>query len=114
MLKTLRRIVQDVGAAPDLPSALAITVNRIRAAMNVAACTVYLADEDNQAHVLMATAGLNPQAVGRVRLNREQGLIGLVAERQEPVNVADAPAIRVFIRCAKSVKTVITLFWACR
>ena len=91
MLETLRRIVQDVGAAPDLPSALAITVNRIRAAMNVAACTVYLADEDNQAHVLMATAGLNPQAVGRVRLNREQGLIGLVAERQEPVNVADAP-----------------------
>ena len=73
MLETLRRIVQDVGAAPDLPSALAITVNRIRAAMNVAACTVYLADEDNQAHVLMATAGLNPQAVGRVRLNREQG-----------------------------------------
>ncbi|HNW79555.1 MAG TPA: hypothetical protein PKH28_11625, partial [Candidatus Competibacteraceae bacterium] len=62
MLETLRRIVQDVSAAPDLPSALALTVNRIRDAMGVAACTVYLSDEDNREHVLMATAGLNPQA----------------------------------------------------
>jgi len=91
MLATLRRIVQDVSAAPDLPSALAITVNRIRDTMKVAACTVYLADEDNQRHVLMATAGLNPQAVGRVRLGRQEGLVGLVAERQEPVNLEDAP-----------------------
>jgi len=92
MLETLRRIVQDVSAAPDLPSALAITVNRIRDAMRVAACTVYLADEDNREYVLMATAGLNPRAVGRVRLNRRQGLIGLVAERQEPLNLPDAPS----------------------
>ncbi|HRD68118.1 MAG TPA: phosphoenolpyruvate--protein phosphotransferase [Candidatus Competibacter sp.] len=91
MLETLRRIVQDVSSAPDLPSALAITVNRIRDAMQVAACTVYLADEDNRELVLMATAGLNPQAVGRVRLGREQGLVGLVAERQEPLNLEDAP-----------------------
>jgi len=91
MLATLRRIVQEVSSAPDLPSALAITVNRIRDTMNVAACTIYLADEDNREYVLTATAGLNPQAVGRVRLNRAQGLVGLVAERQEPVNLEDAP-----------------------
>jgi phosphotransferase system, enzyme I, PtsP len=91
MLGTLRRIVQEVSTAPDLPSALAITVNRIRDAMGVAACTVYLADEDNREYVLMATTGLNPQAVGRVRLNARQGLIGLVAERREPLNLEDAP-----------------------
>ncbi len=91
MLETLRRIVQDVSTAPDLPSALAITVSRIRDAMQVAACTVFLADEDNREFVLMATAGLNPRAVGRVRLSRRQGLVGLVAERQEPVNIEDAP-----------------------
>ncbi len=90
MLETLRRIVQEVSAAPDLPSALAVTVNRIRDTMQVAACTVYLADEDNREFVLMATAGLNPQAVGRVRLDRRQGLVGLVAERQEPLNLEDA------------------------
>ncbi len=91
MLATLRRIVQEVSAAPDLPKALAITVNRIRDTMRVAACTVYLADEDNQNYVLMATVGLNPQAVGQVRLNAGKGLVGLVAERQEPINLEDAP-----------------------
>jgi phosphotransferase system enzyme I (PtsP) len=91
MLQTLRRIVQEVNAAPDLPRALAITVNRIRDTMRVAACTVYLADEDNRHYVLMATAGLNPQAVGRVRLKQGTGLVGLVAERQEPIHLEDAP-----------------------
>ncbi len=91
MLATLRRIVQEVSTAPDLPKALAITVNRIRDTMQVAACTVYLADEDNQSYVLMATAGLNPQAVGQVRLKHGEGLVGLVAERQEPIHLEDAP-----------------------
>ena len=91
MLATLRRIVQEVSAAPDLPRALAITVNRIRDTMRVAACTVYLADEDNRHYVLMATAGLNPQAVGQVRLHQGEGLVGLVAERQEPIHLEDAP-----------------------
>lgn len=91
MLETLRRIVLEVSAAPELSSALAITVNRIREAMQSTACTVYLADEDFREYVLMATAGLNPQAVGRVRLAHHQGLVGRVAERQEPLNIADAP-----------------------
>ena len=91
MLATLHRIVQEVSTAPDLSTALRITVERIQETMKVAACTLYLADEDDQAYVLMATIGLNPQAVGQVRLRHGQGLVGLVAERQEPVNVEDAP-----------------------
>jgi phosphotransferase system enzyme I (PtsP) len=91
MLETLRRIVQEVSTAPDLASALAIAVNRIRDTMRVMACTVYLADQERRELVLMATAGLDPAAVGRVRLNRQQGgLVGLVAERQEPLNLEDA------------------------
>ncbi len=91
MLETLRRIVQEVSTAPDLTSALAIAVNRIRDTMRVTACTVYLADQDHREFVLMATAGLNPAAVGQVRLSQQQGLVGLVAERQEPLSLKDAP-----------------------
>ena len=91
MLETLRRIVQEVSSAPDLASALAITVNRIRDTMRVAACTVYLADQEQREFVLMATAGLNPAAVGQVRLSHQHGLVGWVAERQEPLNLEDAP-----------------------
>ena len=40
----------------------------------------------------MATDGLRPGAIGKVRLKINQGLIGLVAGRAEPINVDDAPA----------------------
>jgi len=43
-------------------------------------------------HVLMATDGLRPSAVGKVRLKLGQGLTGLAASRVELVNVEDAPA----------------------
>lgn len=43
-------------------------------------------------HVLMATDGLRSGAVGTVRLKIGQGLIGLAANRAEPVIVDDAPA----------------------
>ncbi|MDX1656992.1 MAG: putative PEP-binding protein, partial [Candidatus Competibacteraceae bacterium] len=39
----------------------------------------------------MATEGLEPEAVGQVRLPFGTGLTGLVAARAEPVNVEDAP-----------------------
>lgn len=38
----------------------------------------------------MATRGLNPEAIGKVRLNLNEGLVGYVVERAEPVNLEDA------------------------
>lgn len=100
MLETVRRIVQDVSTAPDLSSALELAVNRIRDALQVAACTVYLADEDNREYVLMATAGLNLDAIGQVRLAPHHGLIGWIVEHQELLNVPDAPSHPRFKRLA--------------
>ena len=80
MLDTLRRIIQEVNAAPDLDHALSIIVLRVKQAMAVDVCTVYLMDPANGDHVLMATDGLNPQAVGTVRMieasNRDSPLQG--------------------------------------
>ncbi len=91
MLETLRRIVEEVNCAPNLEQALTLIVRRVKQAMNVDLCSVYLADYRHRQHVLMATEGLNPESVGRVRLNFGEGLVGLVAERSEPVNLDDAP-----------------------
>jgi phosphotransferase system enzyme I (PtsP) len=55
-------------------------------------CSVYLTEFESRKHVLMATNGLRPEAVGKVSLPYHRGLIGLVCERAEPVNVADAPS----------------------
>ncbi|WP_455204308.1 phosphoenolpyruvate--protein phosphotransferase [Kaarinaea lacus] len=90
MLNTLRRIVQDVNNAKDLDQALQIIVDRVKEAMGVDLCSVYLTDNVRRQHVLMATNGLNPDAVGEVRLDFAEGLIGLVGNKEELVNIADA------------------------
>ncbi|QQD22580.1 phosphoenolpyruvate--protein phosphotransferase [Oceanospirillaceae bacterium ASx5O] len=92
MLDILRRIVQEVSSATDLSDALNVVVARIREAMHTEVCSVYLFDADSKRYVLMATEGLNPEAVGRVSLSSSQGLVGLVGSREEPINVDNAPA----------------------
>ncbi len=92
MLATLRRIVQEVNAARDLEHTLSIIVSRVKQAMQVDVCSVYLLDTATDAYVLMATDGLNPAAVGVVRLARGEGLISVVGETEEPLNLDDAPA----------------------
>lgn len=88
MLNALRRIVQEVNAAPNLHSALAIIVARVKESMKTEVCSVYL--RDKEVFTLMATDGLQSSAVGRVSLARNEGLVGFVAAREEPVNIEDA------------------------
>jgi len=91
MLSTLRRIIQEVNAARNLDQALEIIVKGVREAMGADVCSVYLTDEILQQHVLMATEGLAPESVGKVRLAFDKGLVSMVASRAEPVNLNDAP-----------------------
>ncbi len=92
MLASLRRIVQEVDNAPDLEQALTIIVRRVKEAVGADVCSVYLNDFDNRRHILQATDGLNQAAVGRVRIEMGRGLVGLVSERAEPINLDDASA----------------------
>ena len=90
-LETLRRIVQEVDAAPSLHDALDVMVHQVAEAMQVDVCSVYLLDERNHRYVLMASHGLKAEAVGTVSLNINEGLVGLVGQREEIVNLENAP-----------------------
>lgn len=99
MLETLHSIVQEVNAARDLRQALNIVVDRAAEATAADVCSVYLVREGEQRLDLMATRGLNPESVGRVTLRFDEGLVGLVAEREEPINLENAeeqPRFRYF------------------
>ncbi|HIC43673.1 MAG TPA: GAF domain-containing protein, partial [Sulfurimonas sp.] len=90
MLDVLRRVIQEVNAAGDLPKALDIIVDRVRSAMGTEVCSVYLLDEERKQYVFMATRGLNPAVIGKVTLDADEGLVGYVGERAEPINLKDA------------------------
>ena len=99
MLGTLRKIVQEVNAAKDLKSALAIIVQRVKESMGSQVCSVYLLDPESNRFVLMATDGLNKRSIGKVSMAPNEGLVGLVGTREEPLNLenaADHPRYRYF------------------
>ena len=90
MLNTLRKIVQEVNAAKDLKAALGIIVQRVKESMGSQVCSVYLLDPESNRFVLMATEGLNKRSIGKVSMAPNEGLVGLVGSREEPLNLEDA------------------------
>ncbi|MCW8910944.1 MAG: GAF domain-containing protein, partial [Gammaproteobacteria bacterium] len=90
MFDTLRNIIQDVNDASGLTQALNIIVQRTRQVMQVDAVSVYFRDHKNNQLVLMATDGLNQEAIGKIKFKPDQGLVGLVLTQAEAVNLEDA------------------------
>lgn len=91
MLTTLKRIVQEVNQIPGLAPALERLASLVREAMEVDSCSIYLADHNKQVLVLKATDGLEKSAINNVKLNFNEGLIGSVFQREEPLNIENAP-----------------------
>ena len=90
MLNSLRTIVQEVNSARSLPEVLTIIVREVYEALAAEVCSVYLFDETDQRYVLMSTMGLREESIGKVRLAMGEGLVGLVAAKEEPLNLQDA------------------------
>jgi phosphotransferase system, enzyme I, PtsP len=90
MLEALRSIVQAVNAAGNLQAALDIIVSRIAEVMGTEVCTVYLRDPETGRLIFMANQGLNPELIGKISISPDEGLVGQVARREEPVNLDHA------------------------
>ncbi|WDE00371.1 phosphoenolpyruvate--protein phosphotransferase [Thalassomonas actiniarum] len=90
MLTTLRRIVLEFSQDPKLQSALLRMVSQVKKAMNTDCCSVYLADYEKQNFLLMASDGLAEDSLGHTTIGFSEGLVGLVGQREEPLNIANA------------------------
>ena len=87
ILDSLRAIVQDVNSARSLPEVLSIIVTKVQAGMKAEVCSIYLFDETDQRYALMATEGLRQESIGTVRLSVGEGLVGMVAAKEDPLNL---------------------------
>ncbi len=90
MLKVLQRIAQEVDAAANMSEALAGVVNKLCDALQVDSASIFICDDARGEYLLMATLGAFAEQVGKVRFNYGEGLVGLVGEREEPINLDDA------------------------
>ncbi|MBV9331369.1 MAG: phosphoenolpyruvate--protein phosphotransferase [Alphaproteobacteria bacterium] len=88
LLRKLREIMAEQGSAQTRLDKL-VTV--IATNMVAEVCSIYLRRAGKWLE-LFATEGLNRSAVHRTRLREGEGLVGLVAETAEAVNLSDAPS----------------------
>lgn len=86
----LRRLREIMAEATSAQQRLDKLVTVIAANMVAEVCSIYL-KRAGKSLELFATEGLNPEAVHRTRMKAGEGLVGLVAETGEPVNLSDAP-----------------------
>ena len=87
LLRRLREIMAEQASAQTRLDKLVMV---IAANMVAEVCSIYLRRAGN-ALELFATEGLNPAAVHRTRMKAGEGLVGLVADAAEPVNLSNAP-----------------------
>ncbi|MBV9045318.1 MAG: GAF domain-containing protein, partial [Alphaproteobacteria bacterium] len=88
LLRKLREIMAEQTSAQMRLDKL---VSLIATNMVAEVCSIYLR-RAGKALELFATEGLNRAAVHNTRLKEGEGLVGLVAETAEPVNLSDAPS----------------------
>ncbi len=87
LLRRLREIMAERGSAQARMDKL---VSVIAANMVAEVCSIYLRRAGDHLE-LFATEGLNRAAVHNTRLKPGEGLVGLVAQTSEPLNLSNAP-----------------------
>ncbi len=97
MLATLRQIVLEFSQEAELQNALERMVFGVKKAMQTDCCSIYLADYHQQHFVLMASDGLAKSSLGHSCVGFSEGLVGLVGQREEPINIADAHKHKDFV-----------------
>jgi phosphotransferase system, enzyme I, PtsP len=87
LMNRLRQVMAEEG---ETRSRLDKVVRLIASTMVADVCSIYLRLQDG-ALLLIATEGLKADAVAATRLTVNEGLVGLVARRAEPMAIQDAP-----------------------
>ena len=87
MLNTLRQIVQAFAQEADFAASVRLLAHQVRAALDTEVCSIYLLNDVRDGYRLAATEGLNTTQIGEVILAHDQGLVGLVGRRAEPLNL---------------------------
>lgn len=91
LIHSLQKLVKKVDHAPDIQQALEIIVENLIDTLKIDTCSIFINSPDDEDQLeLMANRGLNEGIVGQIKLKFGQGLVGLVAEKAEPIRLDSA------------------------
>jgi len=95
----LADVAEIVSRSHDLQETLANVTDLVSKRLDADVCSIYTVDPGRRKLRLSSTMGLEADAVGRVEMPMGEGLVGLAAERGEPIAIDDAqshPSYRYF------------------
>lgn len=86
----LADVAEIVSRSHDLTETLANVTELVSKRLDADVCSIYTVDPERRKLVLSSTIGLDVGAVGQVELDIGEGLVGLAAERGEPIAIEQA------------------------
>ncbi len=86
----LDSLYQRLETSASLNELLESTVHALQSLLQVSVCSLYLHDLESDELVMVATVGLKHRSIGQVRMGLDEGIVGLVAQRAEPISLTDA------------------------
>lgn len=110
LIHTLQRVIKQVDQSPNIQLALNRIVDSLIAELRIDTCSIFLMADDSDELVLMANRGLQSKVVGQIRLQVGQGVVGMVAEKAEPVQLEEAPLHKRFVYFADSGEEAFPVF----
>lgn len=89
-LDIVGEVAKIANSTMDLQERLDGIVEMLGEQLQADVCSIMLIDEETGDLVLQATKGLNPEAVGQVRLEQGVGITGAVVATKQPIALRDA------------------------
>ncbi|MCF6335431.1 MAG: phosphoenolpyruvate--protein phosphotransferase [Spirochaetales bacterium] len=87
LICSVRELTGIFNTKTNVRGLLKIVVKIIAKHMQTAACSIFLLDNTTNELVLSATAGLNPDFIGKIRLSPGEGITGRAMKERRPVNI---------------------------
>ena len=86
----LADVAEIVSRSHDLQETLANVTDLVSKRLDADVCSIYTVDPSRRKLRLSSTMGLEAGAVGRVEMPMGEGLVGMAADRGEPIAIDDA------------------------
>ena len=90
LLCNVSELAALLAGSENIENFLQRTVEMVARHMNANVCSIYLLDEKLNELILKATIGLNPEAIGKIRLKIGEGLVGATLEKLKPLKEGNA------------------------
>lgn len=90
LLCNIGELADLLAGSENILTFLQRTVEMVARHLDADVCSIYLYERKTEDIVLAATVGLNPDAVGKIRMKLGEGLVGTTLESRKPLTVDKA------------------------